>query len=164
MLPHVLDHVLFPLTSPLFTASKWVAQISINCKRTHLGYFSTEHDAAVRYDQKALELGRCDFVLKCGNNLPQLHFFSLSCSLSLFLPLSLALAIKAHELPAQQRGRHDSESDEAVECYHRRPVAGLHKGPLQEAQRGTKVSTRGRPEALQQPLSQDARPGDFDDP
>jgi hypothetical protein len=35
-----------------------VAQISINCKRTHLGYFNTELDAAFEYDKKALELHR----------------------------------------------------------------------------------------------------------
>ena len=39
-------------------AGKWVAQISIACKRTHLGYFSTELEAARKYDEKAQELGR----------------------------------------------------------------------------------------------------------
>eukprot|EP00613_Pedinella_sp_CCMP2098_P027268 CAMPEP_0171716296 /NCGR_PEP_ID=MMETSP0991-20121206/19377_1 /TAXON_ID=483369 /ORGANISM="non described non described, Strain CCMP2098" /LENGTH=385 /DNA_ID=CAMNT_0012307343 /DNA_START=49 /DNA_END=1206 /DNA_ORIENTATION=+ len=39
-------------------ANKWVAQISIACKRTHLGYFATEYEAALRYDVKAQELGR----------------------------------------------------------------------------------------------------------
>jgi hypothetical protein len=39
-------------------AGKWVAQISIACKRTHLGYFLTELDAALKYDEKAEELGR----------------------------------------------------------------------------------------------------------
>lgn len=39
-------------------AGKWVAQISIACKRTHLGYFSTEIEAARQYDEKAEELGR----------------------------------------------------------------------------------------------------------
>jgi hypothetical protein len=40
------------------STAKWVAQISIDSKRTHLGYFATEHEAAERYDKKALELGR----------------------------------------------------------------------------------------------------------
>jgi hypothetical protein len=39
-------------------SDKWVAQISIACKRTHLGYFATEYEAALRYDVKAQELGR----------------------------------------------------------------------------------------------------------
>jgi hypothetical protein len=41
-----------------FASDKWVAQISIACKRTHLGYFATEYEAALRYDVKAQELGR----------------------------------------------------------------------------------------------------------
>lgn len=39
-------------------ANKWVAQISIDGKRTHLGYFSNSIDAAKKYDIKAKELGR----------------------------------------------------------------------------------------------------------
>lgn len=35
-----------------------MAQISISCKRTHLGYFNTEYEAACRYDKKASELNR----------------------------------------------------------------------------------------------------------
>jgi hypothetical protein len=35
-----------------------VAQISIACKRTHLGYFNSEHEAARKYDEKANELHR----------------------------------------------------------------------------------------------------------
>ncbi len=42
----------------IFLTGKWVAQISISCKRTHLGYFNTEYEAAVRYDKKARELSR----------------------------------------------------------------------------------------------------------
>lgn len=37
---------------------KWVAQISLENKRTHLGYFKTEIEAAVRYDKTANEHGR----------------------------------------------------------------------------------------------------------
>ena len=39
-------------------AGKWVAQISINCKRTHLGYFDSQEAAARKYDERAQELGR----------------------------------------------------------------------------------------------------------
>lgn len=39
-------------------ARKWVAQISIGCRRMHLGYFNTEFDAALAYDQQAESLNR----------------------------------------------------------------------------------------------------------
>lgn len=39
-------------------ASKWVAQISIGCRRTHLGYFDTQFDAACKYDERAELLSR----------------------------------------------------------------------------------------------------------
>ena len=34
-------------------AGKWVAQISIKCVRTHLGYFKSDEDAAKKYDAMA---------------------------------------------------------------------------------------------------------------
>jgi hypothetical protein len=42
----------------MFETGKWVAQISINSKRTHLGYFRTEIEAAKVYDVEALRLCR----------------------------------------------------------------------------------------------------------
>jgi hypothetical protein len=36
--------------------SVWIAQISINSKRKNLGRFSTEIEAAMFYDKKAMEL------------------------------------------------------------------------------------------------------------
>jgi hypothetical protein len=40
---------------------KWVAYITINGKRSHLGYFISEVDAAKVYNQKAIELF-CEFA------------------------------------------------------------------------------------------------------
>lgn len=38
-------------------SGKWMAQIIINRKRIHLGYFETEEAAAIAFDRKAEELG-----------------------------------------------------------------------------------------------------------
>ena len=52
-------HVFQCITHTFFVfLGKWVAQISLGNKRTHLGYFKTEHEAAVRYDKTASEHGR----------------------------------------------------------------------------------------------------------
>lgn len=35
---------------------KWTAQIKVNYKKIHLGYFTDERDAAIVYNKKAIEL------------------------------------------------------------------------------------------------------------
>ncbi len=40
------------------SAARWFAYISISSKRTHLGYFKTEQEAAFRYDEAARALYR----------------------------------------------------------------------------------------------------------
>lgn len=39
------------------SSKKWASQITINKKRTHLGYFDNEIDASITYNNKLKELG-----------------------------------------------------------------------------------------------------------
>lgn len=38
------------------TTKPWVSQIEHNLKKEHLGYYATEEEAALRYNQRAIEL------------------------------------------------------------------------------------------------------------